>query len=331
MLLSYRSIAFGSFTSLQGPNSKMWSSGSKVFSTLSRAGPLAVATSLAMTTVVASPIINCEANKKMDNSAAPSLARRGSVLQQPVADSKPPEQQQEQKTRRFMRFNTKEEVSKLRLNETEMLQRWERDEEGWHTLPARAWPAYQPKPEELDGILAEATKHGCASSSNTDLCKDLFFNVATVRVFYNLDPEAGFRQYEELANGGHVDSMVACGIILVEGLGIPPQEEKGIEWLQKAVAQDSAQACYELGTVFYTGIDGKVEEDSKAAFELFQKAAEQDHTAGLYMMADCLVEGDGTEMNLAQAVPLLYRAAEQGHRFSRQHIRELLARKEYQS
>jgi TPR repeat protein len=305
----------------------MWSSGSKVFGTLSRAGPLAAA--MAMTTVgVASPINNCEAaNKKMDKAAATNLVRKQTVLQQAVADDlKPP--RQEQKPRRF---NTKEELSKLRLDETKMLQRWDRDEEGWNTLPARAWPAYQPNPAELKGILVEVAKHGCtSSSSNTDLCKELLFNVATVRVFYNLDPEAGFQQYEELANGGHVDSMVACGIILVEGLGIPSQEEKGIEWLQKAVARDSAQASYELGTVLYIGIDGIVEEDSKAAFEFFQKAAEQDHTAALYMMADCLVEGDGTEINVAKAVPLFYRAAEHGHRFSRQRIRELLAKIEYQ-
>jgi TPR repeat protein len=136
-------------------------------------------------------------------------------------------------------------------------------------------------------------------------------------------------QYEQLAKMGHVDSMVACGIILIEGLGVPPREREGLEWLQKAVEYDSAQALYELGTVYYTGIDGVVDEDVHKAFELFERAAEQDHTAAMYMVADCLVEGEGTEKSVARAIPLFYKAAERGHRFSRQRIRELLARIEY--
>jgi TPR repeat protein len=157
------------------------------------------------------------------------------------------------------------------------------------------------------------------------------FNVATALVFYNLDAEAGFCQYKQLTKEGQVDSMVACGVVLMEGMGVPPQEEKDIEWLKKAVAFDSAQGCYELAAVLYTGLDGVLEEDAKAAFELFKKAAKQDHTAALYMMADCLVEGEGTEISVAQAVPLFYRAAECGHRYARQRIRELLAKQEYQS
>ena len=70
--------------------------------------------------------------------------------------------------------------------------------------------------------------------------------------------------------------------------------------------------------------DGVVEEDPEKAFGLFQRAAKSDHTAALYMVADCLVEGEGTERNIHKAVPLFYKAAERGHRYSRQRIRELL-------
>jgi hypothetical protein len=236
----------------------------------------------------------------------------------------------------IQRFNTKQELSQLRPHEKEMLQRWELDEDGWRELPARAWPAYQPAPSELEGLQAEVANHKCDSSNSdgkntTDLCQKLLFNVATALVFYNLDAEAGLRQYEELAEEGHVDSMVACGVILMDGLGVPPQEEKAIEWLRKAVASNSAQGCYELAVALYTGVEGVLEEDAEAAFELFKKAAEQDHTAACYMMADCLVEGEGTEISVAQAVPLFYRAAERGHRYARQRIRELLAKEEYKS
>jgi hypothetical protein len=234
------------------------------------------------------------------------------------------------------RFNTKQELSQLRPHEKDMLQRWERDEDGWGDLPARAWPAYQPAPYELEGLRAQVEEHKCDSSDSdgkntSDTCQKLLFNVATALVFYNLDAEAGLKQYEELAEQGHVDSMVACGVILMDGLGVPAQEEKAIEWLRKAVAANSAQGCYELAVALYTGVDGFLEEDAKAAFELFKKAAEQDHTAACFMMADCLVEGEGTEISVAQAVPLFYRAAERGHRYARQRIRELLAKEEYKA
>ncbi|CAJ1949711.1 unnamed protein product [Cylindrotheca closterium] len=229
------------------------------------------------------------------------------------------------------RSNTRRELSKLRSQEKEILRRWELDEDGWRELPARAWPAYQPKPEELEGIESQFNDLGCEDQdgSNT-FCQDLLFHISTTLVFYNVNAEKGFAQYEKLANEGHVDSMVACGIMLVEGFGIKPDPSKGIEWLRKAILKGSTQGCYELGTCLYTGIDEVLEEDPEGAFALFEKAALKDHTGALYMVADCLIEGEGTEKSVGKAVPLFYKAAERGHRYSRQRIRELLARKEYQ-
>lgn len=228
------------------------------------------------------------------------------------------------------RSYTREELSKIRETEDEMLKRWEMDEDGWRELPARAWPEYQPDPEQLKGIQVKVAKEGCTTSSKTDICKSLLFNVATGFVFHNVDFTAGFQQYEELAKKGHVDSMVACGVILSEGLGgLQNREAEGVRWLKRAVALNSIQACYELGTVFYTGIDDLIDDDPEAAYELFEKAAGKGHVGALYMMADCLIEGEGTERNVARAVPLLYQAADLGHRYARQRVRELLKDEAY--
>jgi hypothetical protein len=312
----------------------MWSSGSRIISsTVLKTGPLVAAASWMWTDEDSSVQCEQEANNKTDGRRSASFRslRKQATLRQAVSDSsssrQPPPPPPPPR-----RFNTKVELSKLRLGEQEMLRRWEGDEDGWRELPARAWPSYQPNPEQLKGIQAEVESLGCTNSEesqNTDLCKELLFNMATALVFYQLDPEAGFRQYEALAKEGHVNSMVACGVVLIEGMGVPPQEKKAIEWFQKAVAHNSAQGCYELGTVLYTGVDDVLEEDPEAAFELFKRAAEQEHTAAMYMMADCLVEGEGADTNVGQAVPLFYQAAEQGHRYSRQRIRELLAKQEY--
>lgn len=272
-------------------------------------------------------------NKTDKQSADERLLKRATTLQHAAAAAKIP----------VRRSHTAHELGKLRSQQTEMMQRWERDEGGWRELPARAWPPYQPNERQMQGIRAEATTQGCfqqtsatntaaaaaagvATTTTSSACHELLFNIATTLVFYNVNAQAGFSQYEALAKEGHVDSMVACGVILVEGLGIPPREQEGIEWLKKAVDLNSSQASYELGTVYYTGIDGLLPEDPVLAFQLFQRAAEQDqHTAALFMMADCLVEGEGTDIDVARAVPLFYQAAERGHRYARQRIRELLA------
>lgn len=230
------------------------------------------------------------------------------------------------------RKNTAQQLAPIRKHEKTMLERWERDEEGWRQLPARSWPPFQPNPEQVKPIEKTCHELGCfdpKGQNQSRECHDLIFHVATCYVFYNVDPETGLDHYLRLAKEGHVDAMVACGVVLVEGLGVSPRYQEGLNWLQKAVDRGSTQACYELATVYYTGIDGVVEEDASKAFLLFEEAANEEHVGAMYMMADCLMEGEGTEVDVARAVPLLYKAAESGHRYARQTIRELLSRKTY--
>jgi TPR repeat protein len=301
----------------------MWGNKAAKLSRMAWAGPLVAAAGSTTAFRNSAAAAACDDNKHGNKQHAFSRLRKRTTLAEAGGEGQ----------NKLRRTNTKAELSKIRAGEKEMLKRWEKDEDGWRELPARAWPSYQPDENQLKGIKIEVAKHNCADKStvpnNNDFCKELLFNMATALVFYNLDTQTGFQQYEELAKQGHVDSMVACGVVLVEGLGIAPREEEGVEWLKKAVERGSTQAYYELGTVFYTGIDG-VEEDMEAAFRLFEKAAEHGHTAGMYMTADCLIEGEGTAKDMARAIPLLYRAAEKGHRYSRQRVRELLSSKVYQ-
>eukprot|EP00934_Nitzschia_sp_Nitz4_P005935 Nitzschia sp. Nitz4//scaffold145_size56662//22128//23204//NITZ4_006555-RA/size56662-processed-gene-0.14-mRNA-1//1//CDS//3329536571//5925//frame0 len=244
------------------------------------------------------------------------------------------------------RADTRQQLKNIRSQQHEIFLRWQRDEDGWRKLPARAWPPVQPTPEQLEALRQQFVNKNCSSllplvqvpeeervtwpeasgpsKGSIRTCQKILFQMATALVFYHLDPATGYQIYLSLAKQGHVDSMVACGIVLVEGLGVSPQEQEGLLWLEQAVARNSAQACYELGTILYTGIDEVVQEDLPAAVELFRRAAERQHVAAMYMYADCLAEGDGVPKDVAKAVPLFYQAAEHGHRFARQRIRELL-------
>merc|ERR1712161_65923 len=59
------------------------------------------------------------------------------------------------------RLTTREQLSKLRVKEDEMLRRWEKDEDGWRELPARAWPEIQPDPQQLEIIVSEIDALSC--------------------------------------------------------------------------------------------------------------------------------------------------------------------------
>eukprot|EP00501_MAST-03F_sp_TOSAG23-6_P000300 GSMAST32.ASY1.ANO1.307.1 assembled CDS len=216
------------------------------------------------------------------------------------------------------------ELDKLRPSADIFFDRWRRDEDGWRKLPPRAWPTVQPDTEEIPKLTKNIKKLNCPeepSTSMSEKCFSTIFDLATALVFNNVDNEGGMKRYRELAKCGNLDAVVAVGVCLIE---IDLDEKSGVKWLRQAADAGSPQGQYELGCCLYRGIPGVLEEDENAAFELFSAAAETNHTGALYMTGDCLLEGIGCEKDGGRAVPMLYTAAENGHRFARQRIRELL-------
>ena len=67
-----------------------------------------------------------------------------------------------------------------------------------------------------------------------------------------------------------------------------------------------------------------MEENESAAFEYFERAASQGHTCAEFMVADCLLEGSGVSRDAARAIPLLYNAAEKGHRSARRRLQNII-------
>jgi TPR repeat protein len=157
----------------------------------------------------------------------------------------------------------------------------------------------------------------------SESCGKLTFDVATALVFNGLEDTSGFEMYLGLGQNGHLDGMVGTGVCLAEGLTVPQQEDEGIKWLRQAVERGSAQAQVELGNMYYMGTDF-IREDERIAVTLFEAAAAQKHSHGMFMLADCLLEGSGCAPNPSRALSLLYDAAEKGHWGARNHLQKLL-------
>merc|ERR1712046_278192 len=108
-------------------------------------------------------------------------------------------------------------------------------------------------------------------------------------------------------------------------MGCEIKKEEGAAWLKQASEAGSIQGLYEMACLFYTGsAEPCVEENERKAFDFFEKAAGQNHTGALYMVADLLIDGVGCEQDAARAIPLLYQAGERGHRYARQTLLQIL-------
>jgi hypothetical protein len=231
----------------------------------------------------------------------------------------------------------REAIVPYKAKEKQLRQQWEDDEEGFRKLPARAWPPFQPDSDKLEGLqmlFEECTAQG------EDNCDQKAFDLATCYVFNNLDPNKGLALYKQLADRemGHPDATVAAGVVLVEGLGVPIDEQAGLKYLQKEAAMRTPQGSYELGTLYYTGVlnDGDDGGDARA-FRYFQKSASSGHIGGMYMVAEMILNDEtpeaaapataaaAAEDGVKQAVELFARAAEQGHRSARQRMREFFS------
>jgi TPR repeat protein len=211
------------------------------------------------------------------------------------------------------------ELEKLRPVEAAFRRKWLEDESGWHKLPPRAWPLTQPKHDELDELKRRAETEGT---------EKVRFDLATCLTFNGIDPVDGLRRYKELAAGGNLDATVAVATVLLEGIGRNQDDvdvAEGVRLLRDASDKGHVQAHYELGTLHYLGSHPKhVPEDEARAFHYFERAAAQQHTSALFMLAEFLIEGNGCTADEARAVPLLHAAAERGHRMARQYIRDYL-------
>lgn len=84
-------------------------------------------------------------------------------------------------------------------------------------------------------------------------------------------------------------------------------------WYKKAVAQDFAPAKERLACMYEFG-DGGLPVDLKAAIRLYKESSDQGNIHSTYNLGMILAKGSNcSEKNLPRALPLLLKAAHQGH------------------
>jgi peptidoglycan hydrolase-like protein with peptidoglycan-binding domain len=112
------------------------------------------------------------------------------------------------------------------------------------------------------------------------------------------------------ANADELPAMEEMARRLVQGLGVPKDQQAGAGWLLRAAQHGSAQSAFNVGVMYERGF--VVERDSTRAVEWYRKASEANLPMAKQHLALMLREGKGVARNGQEAVDLLRAASRQG-------------------
>ncbi len=124
------------------------------------------------------------------------------------------------------------------------------------------------------------------------------------------DPEAAFRWFGIAALSKRADAINMLGRCHELGWGTPIDYAKAVDCYRDAAGKSYDWAQYNLGCRLLDGRD--VGRDPDAAFALFTKAVAQGHMKSLNMLGRCYENGWGCRQDMAEAVRLYRRSAEEG-------------------
>lgn len=122
------------------------------------------------------------------------------------------------------------------------------------------------------------------------------------------DPKLAFDLFLKAAEKGDAAAMVAVGSRLLNSSSMEKDEEKGMEWLKKAIEAGAASAHLALGDY-----QENIKKDPKAALASYTLGAEAGQTDCMVRAATFHMEGKGTEKNGARGEELLEKASKAGN------------------
>ncbi len=112
------------------------------------------------------------------------------------------------------------------------------------------------------------------------------------------------------AEANEILAMEEMARRLIQGIGVPKDQQGGAGWLVRAAQVGSPQSAFNVGVMYERGF--VVERDSTRAAEWYRKAAEANVAMARHNLALLLRDGKGSARNVAEAIVLLRAAAKQG-------------------
>lgn len=113
------------------------------------------------------------------------------------------------------------------------------------------------------------------------------------------------------AEGGVAEAQAVYGQMLLDGVGVAPNQRAAVLWFDKAARQGHAMAINMMGRCYDLGWGVPV--DKVRAAQWFKAAADRGLDWGLYNYATALTLGDGVPEDKPAALALFRRAAAMGN------------------
>ena len=161
-----------------------------------------------------------------------------------------------------------------------------------------------PQDEDILAILASCYYSGAGVPQDEEKAMNYWVEAA------ERGHSDGFRFCQIAADAGYARGQYILGIFYQEGIGGTPADiEQALYWFHKAAKQNYPHAQCRLG-ILYSDADYGIEKDPETAVKWFQLAAAQNDIAARSRLADCLVNGEGIEKNIDEAVRILRELAQ---------------------
>lgn len=147
---------------------------------------------------------------------------------------------------------------------------------------------------------------------------------STVTFSSDLDEESGESAefwLRKAAKTDHTSAMVLLANLLIEEEGNISKQE-ALMWYRKAAGEKHPDALFNLGTLYFNGIEGLLKPDENASLLYFEEAADLGDQASLYWVGHCYLseEGGVRKRDTSKALRYLKKASEQGHIAAHYHL-----------
>lgn len=156
-------------------------------------------------------------------------------------------------------------------------------------------------PEKEKALFEAAVAAGCAEANIglSDLCLEA------------RDPETAIKYTEKAlaADEPHliISNLIEIAAVYANGIGVPQDYEKALEWMMKAAEFGSVEAYNNIGAYYMNGRG--VEKNEKEAIAWFEKAAEGGSPANLAL---CYFYGDGVKKDYKKSMELCLQTLNSG-------------------
>jgi TPR repeat protein len=126
-----------------------------------------------------------------------------------------------------------------------------------------------------------------------------------------ISPEVLFASMLVNAEKGQPQAMFNVGMLYEQGLGVPRNLTKALEWYEKASLAGEKEANFRMGTCYEIGLGTAV--DLARAVAAYEKAAEMGSAEGQRKMASMYLTGQGIAKDEGKGLALLIKAAQAGN------------------